>query len=102
MNAKHDVTRLLPEVIDGMNTELPDEARLEKSADAVLLGESGRLDSLNLVNLIVATEQKIEEELGVTISLADERAMSQESSPFSTLGNLVDYISLLLSEHDGA
>ena len=102
MNAKQDVTRLLYEVIDGMNTELPDEDRLEKSADAVLLGESGRLDSLNLGNLIVATEQKIEEGLGVTISLADERAMSQESSPFSTLGNLVDYISLLLSEHDGA
>jgi len=102
MNAKQDVTRLLYEVIDGMNTELPDEARLEKSADSVLLGDSGTLDSLTLVNLIVAAEQKIEEELGVTISLADERAMSQESSPFNTLGNLVDYISLLLSEHDGA
>ena len=101
MNAKQEATRLLYEVIDALNTELPDEERLEKSADAVLLGDSGTLDSVTLVNLIVAAEQKIEEELGVTISLADERAMSQESSPLSTVGNLVDYISLLLSEHDG-
>jgi len=101
MNTKEKAARLLYEVIDGLNTELPDGEQLEKSADMVLLGDAGTLDSLTLVSLIVQTEQKIEEELGVTISLADDRAMSQETSPLSTVGNLVDYISLLLSEHNG-
>ena len=101
MNAKQDVTRLLYEVIDSLNSDLPEDMQLGKSVDAELFGESGRVDSLTLVNLIVATEQKIEEELGVTISLADERAMSQETSPFGNVGNFIDYISLLMQERDG-
>lgn len=84
--------------VDEINEELPKEEQLEKSIDTVLFGRSGKLDSLGLVILIVATEQKIEEEFGVTITLADERAMSQNNSLFKTIGTLADYIVLLLEE----
>jgi len=71
---------------------------LDKSIDADLFGGKGKLDSLGLVSFVVATEQEIEEEFGVPISIADERAMSQKNSPFKTLGTFADYISLLLEE----
>ena len=100
MNAKREATRMLYEAIDELNLELQEERRLEKSGDTVLFGQLGRLDSLGLVRLIVGTEEKIEEELGVTIRIADERAMSEQRSPFKTVGSLIDYVSLLLSEHD--
>jgi len=62
------------------------------------LGSSSKLDSLGLINIIVAVENNIENEFDTTITLADERAMSQENSPFRTVGSLADYIELLLEE----
>ena len=98
MNENETIIQILFDVIDEVNQEFPEEQRLEKSIDTVLFGKSGKLDSLGLVNLIVAIEQRIEEEFRVLITLADERAISQKHSPFRTLGTLADYISLLLEE----
>ena len=86
--------------IDEMNEQLPKGRTLEKSPQTILFGKGGQLDSLGLVSFIVEVEQKIEEELGVSITLADERAMSQKSSPFLTLQTLSEYVSLLLKEDD--
>ena len=48
------------------------------------------------MNFIVATEQRVEDELGTIITLADEKAMSQKHSPFRTIGSLVNYLDMLL------
>ena len=72
---------------------------MEKSLTTVLYGEKGKLDSLGLVNLIVAVEQKIQDEFGLTITLATERAMSQENSPFRSVQSLLNYTTLLLEEN---
>ena len=90
------VTHAVFDAVDEVNQQLPKGRQLEKSVDTVLYGESAELDSLGLINLIVATEQKIEEKIGVTITLADDESMSQKDSPFTSIGNLIDYISLLL------
>ena len=71
---------------------------IEKSPKTVLFGNGGCLDSLGLVNLVITIEQNIEDDCGVKIIIADERAMSQKYSPFRTLGSLVDYIEMLLEE----
>ena len=86
------------DAIDEINEQLDEESRLIKSVDTVLFGKSGKLDSLGFVNLIVATEQRLEEVFEVSLTLADEKAMSQENSPFRTVGTLSEYISKLLSE----
>lgn len=65
--------------------------------DTLLFGESGLLDSVGLVSLIVAIEQEIENDLSVSIVLADERAMSQKHSPFRSIGALADYAATLVS-----
>ena len=60
--------------------------------DTPLFGEGGIVDSLGLVTLIVSCEQAVEDEWGITISLADEKALSQRRTPFATLGSMADYI----------
>ena len=90
------VIQLIYEVIDELNLDLPKEKQLEKSVHTPLFGKSSPLDSLGLVHLIVTIETKIEEELGASITIADERAISQPESPFRTVETLADYICLLL------
>ncbi len=63
----------------------------ELSADTVLFGKKGVLDSMGLVTLIIAVEQAIEDRFGKTIALADEKAMSQASSPYRSVATLSDY-----------
>ena len=86
--------------IDEFNEQLPEEERIPKSADTVLFGKSGRLDSVGLLNLIVEAEENVEAEFGIPITLADERAMAQESNPFETIASLVTYIAQLLEESE--
>jgi len=67
------------------------------SRETLLFGDAGLLDSVGLVSLIVAIEQEIESDLGLSIVLADERAMSQKHSPFRSIGALADYAASLVS-----
>jgi len=96
---KEEIIKVLYASIDDINEKLPKEEQLEKSLDTSLFGPSGNLDSLGIINLIVVIEQKINEVFGFTITLANEKAMSQKDSPFKTIGTLVDYISSLLKEN---
>ncbi len=100
MSSRDRVIQIIFGAVEELNGQRPKEQQLEKSTDTVLFGSSGKLDSLGLFTLIMATEENICNEFGVTITLADDRAMSQEESPFRTIRTLADYISLLLNEHN--
>jgi acyl carrier protein len=67
-----------------------------------LFGKDGLLDSLGLVNLLMDIEQAVNDRTGLTIALADDRAMSQTRSPFRTIGTLADYIGMLTNEQSAA
>jgi len=71
---------------------------VDVSEDSNLIGQDGLLDSLGLVNLILLVEERVANEFGVSITLADEKAMSQRNSPFRSVQSLAEYISLLLDE----
>ena len=88
--------------IDDINELQPSEAQIEKSPETSLFGEGSVLDSLGLVGLIVTVEENLQDDFGATVTLADERAMSQSKSPFLTIATLVDYINMLISESDNA
>jgi acyl carrier protein len=91
------IVKTLRDVTAGTERELPDEV----DADTPLFGRQGILDSLALVTLVVAIEQEIERAFGVTVSLADEKAMSQSSSPYRTVGALAGYAAGLIEGADG-
>jgi acyl carrier protein len=65
---------------------------------ARLFGSGGLLDSLGLVTVVLDIEQRLDDELGVMVRIVDERAMSQKRSPFRYVGDLADYVLILLGE----
>lgn len=100
MADKERITKTIFKAVDEVNKMSQKGSRLDKTTEAVLVGEKGKLDSLGIINFITAVERKIEEEFGVIITLADERAMSQQANPFETIGKLINYISSLLEKDE--
>lgn len=93
---KKRIMEVIFSAVDEVNAASLTGKSLEKSVDTVLSGIGGNLDSLGLISLIVAVEQKMDEELGITLPLVDENILSQilseDSNPFKTIGTLIDYI----------
>ena len=67
--------------------------------DTPIFGAKSNIDSLGLVTLLINIEQKIEDEMNVNITIADERAMSQKNSPFKTIKSLTNFITDKLKNH---
>lgn len=83
-------SKIIKFVEDFLKEDLNESIKL--SLDSKLFGGGGPLDSMALVNLIVDLEELIEDDYGKTITLADEKAMSRRTSPFSRVQNLIDYV----------
>lgn len=84
--------------IDEANEDRQDLPQLEKSLETPIHGTASGLDSLGLINFVVAVEEEIDRDLGVTITLSDDRSLSQEPSPFESVRTLVEYIDVLIAE----
>ena len=93
-----NVLTVIYRAVDWVNDELPPERRLIKVPETRLLGPQSVLDSMHLVSLIVTTEREIEDAFGVTLTLANERALSMKASPFRSIQSLADYIALLMRD----
>lgn len=96
------VLQAIFKAVDEVNQTLPKEKHLGKHIDTVLLGNEGTLDSLGLVNLIVAIEQKIEEDFGVSIVMTEEKIIVEDARPVKTIGTLAENIGLILAEKPNA
>ena len=99
MKKRKTIENVIINAVQEINEQLPQEQQLGQSTKTVLFGKDGKLDSLGLVSFLVIIEQNIEDEFDVSITIADERAMSQKHSPFRTIGTLADYIDMLLKEN---
>lgn len=77
--------------IDEMNPQLSAERQLTKVEDGMIYGEGAPLDSLDLVNLVMAVEQHIMDLTGDELVLASEAAMSRKRSPYRSVGALAEY-----------
>jgi hypothetical protein len=87
-------TKQLVELVTGCLREVADQEGLELpqlDAQTELFGTQGFLDSSALVMLVTLVEEAIDERYSVTVSLADERAMSRARSPFQTIASLAEY-----------
>ena len=95
---REKIIGIIYDMIDELNAE-NDEIKVVKAPDTVLLGKGSPLDSLMLVNLIVGTEQRIEEAFGFPISaIANEKAMSLKNSPLRSIGSLAEFIAGIVKE----
>ncbi len=66
--------------------------------ETVLVGNEAVIDSLGVVSLIVEVEQRLELEHGVSVTLANDKAMSARNSPFRTVGVLADHVVAMAQE----
>jgi acyl carrier protein len=98
MNEPENIIAAIYRAIDWINRDLPPDRQLSKAPETRLLGSQSVLDSMHLVNLIVAIEQEVEDAFGIALTLADERALSMKASPFRSIQSLADYIALLLRD----
>lgn len=58
----------------------------------VIYGLNGRLNSLSLVRLIVELETRVQETMGLTVMLTDNKVLSMKQSPFQTAATLSAYL----------
>ena len=98
MNQENVLAAVL-EAVTELNEQLDTEHKLDLDAETRLLGRSSKLDSFGLVNLIILVEEKLNDKFDRSITLADDRAMSQEHSPFRSVQSLSEYAYTLLSEN---
>ena len=97
-----DLKRKAYEIVSKAVAELAEDMgfpALVTPAEATpLFGGDDGIDSLSLVRLVADIERAAERELGQTIVLADERAMSRRNSPFRTVGTLGELLHERLGE----
>ncbi len=93
---RQELETLIQAQVQSYNENLDEPVDLSAGAESVLFGEGGVLASVDFVTLVLDIEEAVEDATGQSITLADERAMSQKHSPFRTVGTLADYITSLL------
>ena len=96
MDDPENIVTAIYRAVDWINGELPSDRQLIKAPETRLLGSQSVLDSMHLVSLIVTIEREVEDAFGVALTLADERALSMEASPFRSIQSLADYIGILI------
>jgi hypothetical protein len=74
------------------NEQLPEEKKLEPSLGCKLVG-SPKLDSLDVVNLLVMVEQQVEQDLGISVSLFEEQGIER----FDSVAPLVKFLAQKIS-----
>ena len=91
-----ELLKLVLETVKAVGDERESQALMSATEETLLFGEN--LDSMGIVFLVTDLEERISEELEVNITLADERAMSQRTSPFKSVKTLTKYTQTLINE----
>src|SRR5262245_21161472 len=90
-----DILQILFATIDELNLQRPTSEQIRKDPETVLSGPNGTLSSLELVNLVVGAEERLEDAFGVMLNPADEKTAERPDSPFQTVVTLLQYIKFL-------
>jgi len=98
MVQRTDIARLIVECLGEVLELGGGESSGPVDESTLLIGRNAVLDSLGLVRLIMDVEQRLQVERDITVTLVDERAMSQKHSPFRSVQTLVDYVCMLVKE----
>lgn len=85
--------------LEELREDLDNPESLILEPEAYLFGSRSALSSIDLVNLLVNLEMALEDKLGVSVTIANEKAMSRKNSPFRTIQTLGDYLNELVKEN---
>jgi acyl carrier protein len=89
---------LVKSVVHAMGDELGYDNFAQPDPDTPLFGDASGIDSLSLVRIVAEVERVAGDRFNKHVVLADERAMSQRSSPYRTVGTLAELLQERLTE----
>jgi len=87
-----EVLEIIYGCIDELNRMLPSDAKLTKTTDTILVGDSGVIDSLSLINLLVSLEEALRSKLDLQCFLLDENLLVDPEGPYRSIGQLSEWI----------
>ena len=90
-----EARRIVYDAIDEVNRQLPASRHLAKSPATIIVGPSGVLDSLGIVNLVLALEERAGDALGEPVQLLTDTALLDAAGPFSNVEALVRHLESL-------
>ncbi|MBT4837609.1 MAG: hypothetical protein HON94_09725 [Methylococcales bacterium] len=90
------VLKIILETVGEIGKDEGNQTLIDATEDTRLFGVN--LDSMGIVFLVTDLEDRISDELDVDLTLADERAMSQKTSPFRSVKTLLKYANMLIEE----
>lgn len=70
MRTKEEVISVIYAAIDSLNKQLPEKKLLQKDPGAAIYGENAKLDSLDLFNFVIITEEEIKKQFQVELDIA--------------------------------
>ena len=91
-----EILAIILEGIEIINQNLDNPLPIHSGMECPIYGGINGVDSISLVSLISIVEDSLENQLGLSVILANEKAMSMRNSPFLTVGSLVSYIDSLI------
>lgn len=97
---QNKIQSIIIAILKDLAEEFEIEDLANPSATTAIYGANSGLDSLALVSFITDLEQRLSDELGLNVILADEKTMSLRNSPFKDVATLTSYI-LSLSDSKG-
>ena len=91
-----EIETIIYQVFDNL-MEQSTELELEKQKSTPLIGDGSVLDSLGLVNFLVALEQKLQDIVGSSFQIADQDLLIGEEQPLRSVETLSAYLAKKLS-----
>lgn len=94
---QESILAMIYQALNNLNMERDPAEQVPVGIDTALFGGDALLDSLALVSIISDVEMDVSDAVGEAICLTDDRALSQEVSPFTDVRTLCGYILQLTS-----
>ncbi|MBI1182858.1 acyl carrier protein [bacterium] len=97
MIEKTDIRKLITDVVSETTEQMGIDFEIS-DGESPLYGKTTPINSIVLVNIIVAVEDELNTRYNKSIIIASEKAFSRKLSPFRTIESLVDYTTELMQE----
>jgi hypothetical protein len=90
---RDQIERIVFQAIDSVNEMLLDDNAVPKEPTTILLGQGAMLDSMGFVNFIVALEEILAEETGLTLNLVEQLNVPGNYVPKeATVSTFVEFV----------
>jgi len=99
----HAATRLLAEAMEEINAQRKKSERIDVTPATILVGAGTGLDSLLLLNFLVAAEVRLADDHGIHVGLIDLVAEGDEdANPLESIATLTEHLVAISKASNGS